>query len=833
MAVVSSQAIITSSPQQGPSGSFVSSGQHALAGPSRRGRGRPPGERTTTDSSLSAASTGPVASTRTKNGCWSCRVRRKKCDEGATDRVGSCGNCTRLEIECLGWGAKRPEWMKNKSEVEAWKARVTQSLKDKGMIRGVPRTNAPAQPPFTTNPRVGRNVTPPESSTNSLSPVSPVLNVIPGAGPIPRNFNGTNRTDSSVGRTMLPSPPEMNAHVPTQSPIHELSEESDNEDYGFGDLTDPSDMTPALFPDPSTILPDAMMMPIPNDFAQNAFDQSASVFTEVVEELVSPEVRAGASAADFTTPYDFTAPTGVAPSVIFGPIPPYVNAGNEWSNYNGYQQTDYTSNNNNNWNANPNGYTYTSTPTEAPPPYQEQPQSQSVQPFQPQVLRTPTVGLDQDRLRNMLILYYFKHVRQMQYVFAGDTTTNVMWQHANMDPQGVVSLALCSLAALHDSRMRIANGIMPNDQRARGPADKYYQKALARLQDNKQRNGILTDADATAALHFVSFWLFTGGTGDWPTALQIAGDWYEQSNLANEENPMKALMEMNDNAKHASKTTMWMDIFSSISLCKSPRFLTLYRRLLQPNWYPTGQRSGLQLENIMGCADGIMLCLAEIADLACWKAQQQANGCLSMPELVRRGLVIEKDLRREGHSLYRQQQQQQENGMWGSVPPRASVPSVNLDLPNGPRLGQSNSPPSSPPLPNAVLDGNELRRLVSDIFREAAILFLHTELSDLRPQVAEIKRAVKDTVEALKKLPCSEYDRSLVFPLALVGCATDDQGMREYVRCRIKQLSSAVGNCATAGELIEYVWSRRDKEPGFVIGWREAMQEIGMTILLV
>jgi hypothetical protein len=41
--------------------------------------------------------------------------------------------------------------------------------------------------------------------------------------------------------------------------------------------------------------------------------------------------------------------------------------------------------------------------------------------------------------------------------------------------------------------------------------------------------------------------LFAGGSGDWPTALQIAGDWYEQSNLATHENPMRALMEMNDN----------------------------------------------------------------------------------------------------------------------------------------------------------------------------------------------------------------------------------------------------------------------------------------------
>jgi hypothetical protein len=203
-------------------------------------------------------------------------------------------------------------------------------------------------------------------------------------------------------------------------------------------------------------------------------------------------------------PYEFAPQTGVSPSVIFGPTPPYVNPENEWANYNRYQQqqqqTDYTANE---WGTT-NGYAYSSTANDVPPPYQEQ-QVQSFQ-LQPQVLRTPTVGLDQDRLRNMLILYYFKHVRQMQYVFAGDSTTDVMWHHAQMDPQGVVSLALCSLAALHDSRMRIANGIMPNDHRARGPADKYYQKALARLQDNKHRTGILTDADATAALHFVSFW---------------------------------------------------------------------------------------------------------------------------------------------------------------------------------------------------------------------------------------------------------------------------------------------------------------------------------------
>lgn len=235
----------------------------------------------------------------------------------------------------------------------------------------------------------------------------------------------------------------------------------------------------------------------------------------------------------------------------------------------------------------------------------------------------------------------------------------------------------------------------------------------------------------------------------------------------------------------------------------------------------------------MGCADGIMLCLAEIADLACWKADQQAKGCLSMPELIRRGLVIEKDLRREGQSLSKNRADQ---SMWGKVPPNANVV-VNMQSTGVPGM---ELPPDagldqlvSLPLPSGVLNGEELRRLVSGIFREAAILYLHIEISGLRPEATEIKRGVADTVNALAKLPCSEYDRSLAFPLMLAGCATDEPEMRRYVRCRIKQLNSAVGHCATAGELIEYVWARRDSNPGLMIGWREAMEEIGMTILLV
>ncbi|CCM06635.1 uncharacterized protein FIBRA_08916 [Fibroporia radiculosa] len=74
-----------------------------------------------------------------KGGCWTCRLRRKKCDEEREDDNGACRTCRRLGIECLGWGVKRPDWMRDKEKVAAYKAHITEDLNRKGLIRGRPR----------------------------------------------------------------------------------------------------------------------------------------------------------------------------------------------------------------------------------------------------------------------------------------------------------------------------------------------------------------------------------------------------------------------------------------------------------------------------------------------------------------------------------------------------------------------------------------------------------------------------------------------------------------------------------------------------------------------
>jgi hypothetical protein len=45
---------------------------------------------------------------RSKQGCWTCRLRKKKCDE----KHPFCSTCESLTITCYGYGSK-PEWMDN------------------------------------------------------------------------------------------------------------------------------------------------------------------------------------------------------------------------------------------------------------------------------------------------------------------------------------------------------------------------------------------------------------------------------------------------------------------------------------------------------------------------------------------------------------------------------------------------------------------------------------------------------------------------------------------------------------------------------------------------
>jgi hypothetical protein len=64
------------------------------------------------------------AALRSKQGCWTCRLRKKKCDE----RPDICSTCESLTITCYGYGNK-PDWMDNGEKERAMATSIKQIVK--------------------------------------------------------------------------------------------------------------------------------------------------------------------------------------------------------------------------------------------------------------------------------------------------------------------------------------------------------------------------------------------------------------------------------------------------------------------------------------------------------------------------------------------------------------------------------------------------------------------------------------------------------------------------------------------------------------------------------
>ncbi|TFK33218.1 fungal-specific transcription factor domain-containing protein [Crucibulum laeve] len=189
-----------------------------------------------------------------KGGCWTCRLRRKKCDE---QREGdSCKTCKRLTIKCLGWGSKRPEWMRDKQAVDDYKAGIKARLTQKGLIRGQPRSNpmhAPSHRPApTTRPSSSNSVpvnmghsdfyfgdlTFGSTSTHTGHGMMPGM---PGASNSSFDLPTASYGDNGIGQ-LDPTSTGFNYPASSHASSSSSSFLADPVDHGFGLFTTPHDL---------------------------------------------------------------------------------------------------------------------------------------------------------------------------------------------------------------------------------------------------------------------------------------------------------------------------------------------------------------------------------------------------------------------------------------------------------------------------------------------------------------------------------------------------------------------------------------------------------------
>ncbi|KAI0326960.1 hypothetical protein GY45DRAFT_1309636 [Cubamyces sp. BRFM 1775] len=662
-----------------------------------------------------------------KGGCWTCRVRRKKCDE---EREGnSCKTCLRLHIDCLGWGPKRPDWMRDKEKVAAYKADIKEKLSRMGLIRGQPR-----QPWHAGN-------------LSTSQPPTPGL-----AGPGPRT---TLRRSASAREAYHRESGYMRG-----APYHLPGLPGPASGAG-----DPHNLPSASSSRTNQVSPMLSFLPTPTTASMSdsmyGFPQASSSSLSISGD----DVR-----------YGMLAGQGL-------PMP---------------------------------------------------------------VPSTPAIRQDE------YIAYYFKHVRELQFVFAGESLTSILYPLVQAEPNGAVAYSLCALAALHHARVRMARGADPiaeDPDNENAPSRQFYDRALYRLMHAPQTNGTgqYSDSDAIAAIQLVSYAVLGGGTMDWTAPLDFACEWLGQTGIYNEENPKLTLLGMSATGRFAAKATMYIDVLSSITLKQPPRFLPLYKRLFGGGggfWASnsaspraSAQQAELRIDALTGCPDEALLALAEISALAHWKASELQNGSLSVRELIRRGDIIEKELRERATGVsMRAGDEEYHQGQTALAGLDMGVTPAGLPMAMGMQPGMSGASRS----PRAPVDTT--KHVIAEMFRESAILYLHTILSDSSPGVPEIINSVDQLLKLLNELPPSAYDRALVFPLFLLGAMANNQMMREVVKHRFFMQDATMGNILLAQTVMEQVWLQRENvvratrpggRPASFGDWRDNLRMEWASLLLM
>ncbi|GLB40340.1 putative fungal specific transcription factor [Lyophyllum shimeji] len=647
----------------------------------------------------------PAAS---KGGCWTCRLRRKKCDE---QREGdSCRTCRRLTIECLGWGPKRPEWMRDKQAVEDYKANIKAQLTRAGLIRGQPRAPHAHQHPSSA---VSTQIRPHpyhRASAPDITSASPLHFDHPDYGY--RYVNTPQEQHTRPDQTLIPGMPGA-----SNSSFHQIT------DPLYTDTTlDALDLHTTFYSYPQSVTP---------------ISSSSSVSADIGFDVS----QLGTSQEPSTFDFDLRLPSPPAP------VPFIAGQGN---------------------------------------------------------------------IEGEHVIYYFEHVRKIQLMFAGNTFTNATYSMILQDPRGAVTNAVCALASLHYTRMRIAQGLEPPDPNPEHSNAKYFHgEAYFQLETAKQLNGTYSDKEALAALHLVCYSQLSGGSTSWQPAFHVMCEWLAQTGLLADENPAITLHAMSPTGQLLVKATLWLDTFSSLTVMRPPKYLRLLKHLLGERggyWPAVGDCDGLhslRMDLLTGCPDEAMLALAETANLAHWKATEQRNGTLSSRELVRRGDDIEQRLRQH-HS-------------------NAAGNLANVDqAPLHPTLVQAaGTEPRMAPFPS-----DEGRHLVAKIFCEAAVLSLHTVLSNPNPGVQEIGESVETIIRLLDEVRPSEIDRTMVYPICLAGSMSDDSSRREFCKGRLQHLDGSIGNLMQTRLVMEAIWQKRDVNCG-VVDFRETIRERGLNLLLI
>ena len=219
-------------------------------------------------------------------------------------------------------------------------------------------------------------------------------------------------------------------------------------------------------------------------------------------------------------------------------------------------------------------------------------------------------------------------------------------------------------------------------------------------------------------------------------------------------------------------------ILSSISIGPEAPFSD-YRQLVE-------QSGIIQLEQITGCQNWVMLAILEVGALDKWKREETENRRLSMKTLARRAMDIEMLV---------------ENGLKES-------------------------------------SGNPVIDLTTSIYATSVLTYMHTVVSGLNPNLTEVQDSVTTTINLMHQIQDAQMVKNLAWPLAVTGCMASKEQEDFF-----KTLANSAGihsgarglrNCWVLPSLWERTWKMRDMmTTSPPTRWEDLINGVGPAILLV
>ncbi|KIL87255.1 hypothetical protein FAVG1_09813 [Fusarium avenaceum] len=402
-------------------------------------------------------------------------------------------------------------------------------------------------------------------------------------------------------------------------------------------------------------------------------------------------------------------------------------------------------------------------------------EEEPTQPFSPSQDPAPPCILP-PRLAS-LIMYYLDHVFVWQFPYFRPQSClgNRSWLLVFLTNGGSLSYAALALATLH--REASYRSHVYNQE-----AFELHSKALRelrKLSQHTEAETLLGDLPklaefVAASLTLISFEVFNGAEYDWvphldavtavlamhspeallrtPSSLGYTSPYPTSDGLGDD--PHQSQIGLNFLVAEA----LWHDILACATTGRVPRIP--YRQWLEG--------TGLEMANLMGCHNWVMVAIGDLAHLQAWKKEMRQQERLSVPELVRRGQRIDKRLQ-DGITELKQ------------------TAEVGGDI-------RGNMQPAP---------------WVSHIFAIASLVLSSTIVSGPWAALPEVKDAISESVIVLRDWPQAIPLRGLVWPLYIIGCMAEAnlQGFFESLLSSVLEESGGFGNSGTVIKLMKNCWA--------------------------